>query len=159
VTIAEAAELTGLSKIALRRRVRRGTIRSVLREGVHRIPLSELYREGLAVPGEDGSRGTADEPTGTHLVRPDRRAQPLGTPSREVMLDRLLAQERIGELRSLSAQAESLRAAVETERRARELIEAELHEACARIVELEVATASTPGPSPTVPAARRWWAP
>ena len=36
------------------------------------------------------------------------------------MLDRLLAQEReIGELRALSAQAESLRAAAEAERTAR----------------------------------------
>jgi hypothetical protein len=159
VTIAEAAELTGLSKIALRRRVQRGSLRSVLRDGVHRIPLSELYREGLAVPGGDVLQETADESSGTHLVRPNRRVQPVVHPSWEAMLDRLLAQEReIGELRALSAQAESLRAAAEAERRAREVIETELHEARARIAELETAHVVPPESPPAAPS-RRWWTP
>jgi hypothetical protein len=44
-----AAELTGLSKDAIRARIRRHAIESDLRNGRHRIPLAELRRQGLLV--------------------------------------------------------------------------------------------------------------
>jgi septal ring factor EnvC (AmiA/AmiB activator) len=44
-----AAELTGLSKNAIRARIRRHAIDSDLRNGRHRIPLAELRRQGLLV--------------------------------------------------------------------------------------------------------------
>ncbi len=47
LTIAEAAEATGLTKKAIRNRVDRGQLRAVLRDGVRRIPRSELDRAGL----------------------------------------------------------------------------------------------------------------
>lgn len=47
-TIAEAAELTGLTKKALRHRVDRGQIRAEKEGNVRRIPRSELERVGLA---------------------------------------------------------------------------------------------------------------
>src|SRR5215216_8190099 len=51
VTIAEAADLAGLSRKAMARRVERGSIRSVLRSGRRLIPRSELARVGL-LPSE-----------------------------------------------------------------------------------------------------------
>ncbi len=48
-TLREAAGLTGTSQEALRKRVDRGTIRSVKRAGVRRIPRSELERAGLRI--------------------------------------------------------------------------------------------------------------
>jgi hypothetical protein len=51
VDVAVAAELTGLSKDAIRARIRRQAIASDLRNGRHRIPVSELHRQGLLVEG------------------------------------------------------------------------------------------------------------
>jgi DNA-binding transcriptional MerR regulator len=48
-TLSEAAERCGLSVAALRRRADRGTIRTVKRDGVRRVPRSELERAGLGV--------------------------------------------------------------------------------------------------------------
>src|SRR5215204_6041348 len=42
LTITEAAELTGLSRKAIARRVERGSVRSVLRSGRRLVPRSEL---------------------------------------------------------------------------------------------------------------------
>lgn len=52
VGVAQAAELTGLSKDAIRGRIRRGGLASTIHEGRHRIPLAELHRRGLVVEGE-----------------------------------------------------------------------------------------------------------
>ena len=52
VGVAQAAELTGLSKGAIRGRIRRGDLASTIHEGRHRIPLAELHRRGLVVEGE-----------------------------------------------------------------------------------------------------------
>lgn len=58
-TIREAADLCGMSRDAMRGRVERGSVRSVLgRDGLRRIPASELQRAGLV----DHARGH-DEPT------------------------------------------------------------------------------------------------
>ena len=52
VDVAQAAKLTGLSKDAIRGRIRRGALASDVRDGRHRIPLAELHRQGLLVEGE-----------------------------------------------------------------------------------------------------------
>ena len=48
-TLSEAAERSGVTVEALRRRADRGTLRTVKREGVRRVPRSELERAGLRV--------------------------------------------------------------------------------------------------------------
>ena len=59
LTFAQAAEVTGLSKKALRNRVYRGQIRAVLKDGLRRIPRSELERlELVAVSNEIDSGST-----------------------------------------------------------------------------------------------------
>lgn len=52
VGVAQAAELTGLSKDAIRGRIRRGRLASTVHEGRHRIRLAELHGRGLVVEGE-----------------------------------------------------------------------------------------------------------
>ena len=72
-TIAEAAEVSGLTQKALRARIDQGHVRAVLRDGAApRIPESELRRAGLlpahpARPAEppDGVRESA----GSEIVR------------------------------------------------------------------------------------------
>ena len=48
-TLREAAQLTGITVAALRRRADRGTIQTVQRDGRRRVPRSELERAGLRV--------------------------------------------------------------------------------------------------------------
>lgn len=62
-TIRQAAELCGLSVVAMRKRVDRGGVRAVLYEGVRRIPHSELERQGLLT----GARERELEATVTRL--------------------------------------------------------------------------------------------
>ena len=50
-TITEAAELTGLTKKAVRHRVDRGRLQAVKEGGLRRIPRSELERAGLDLGG------------------------------------------------------------------------------------------------------------
>lgn len=70
VTISEAAERTGLTRKAIEQRIARGTLQSVLRDGVRRIPVS-------ALPGSE-----------------TKKEQPLSSiPDRE-LLERLLTAER-----------------------------------------------------------------
>jgi hypothetical protein len=59
LTLKEAAEACGLSVKALQRRAERGTLRVVVRDGVRRLPLSELERAGLLPDAE--VRGLRDE--------------------------------------------------------------------------------------------------
>lgn len=54
--VAQAAELTGLSKDAIRGRIRRGALASKVHKGRHRIPLGELRRQGLLVERERYTR-------------------------------------------------------------------------------------------------------
>jgi chromosome segregation ATPase len=51
VDVAQAATLTGLSKSAIRARIRRHELSSDLHDGRHRIPVVELLRGGLLVEG------------------------------------------------------------------------------------------------------------
>ena len=59
VDVAQASELTGLSKKALRRRLERGTLDSIKVGGRRMIPISELSRRGLLDTGE-GVAATAE---------------------------------------------------------------------------------------------------
>lgn len=160
LTIAEAAEVTGLTKKALRNRVDRGQVRSVLRDGMRHIPRSELERAGLMGQRDEA----AAEATEAGKIGIERQ----GASSLEAVIDSLhdrLEQQaaELGRLRLLTEQADSLKAAaLETERRAREALEAEYHaaraqagafeaelrDARARIADLESAAR---------PAPKRWW--
>lgn len=115
-TISEAAELTGVSRKAIARRVERGSLRSVVRNGRRRIPRSELVRAGLL---EDGAQraprsGPATPPLphpgpGGELAEIERPEDMLSALFREV-LDRFERQsQEIAQYRALTVQAESLR--------------------------------------------------
>jgi excisionase family DNA binding protein len=115
-TISEAAELTGVSRKAIARRVERGSLRSVVRNGRRRIPRSELVRAGLL---EDGAQraprsGPASPPLprpgpGGELAEVERPEDMLSALFREV-LDRFERQsQEIAQYRALTVQAESLR--------------------------------------------------
>jgi hypothetical protein len=52
VDVAQAADLTGLSRDAIRGRIRRGVLASDARNGRHRVPLADLHHQGLLVEGE-----------------------------------------------------------------------------------------------------------
>jgi hypothetical protein len=130
LTIVEAAEASGISKKAMRNRVDRGQIRSVLRDGVRRIPRSELERAGLSagVPFEAAS-----------LPQDDPGSPPAEAGATEAwkeVLERLERQAgELAELRVLTRRAESLReerdrleAAVHRERAERQAAEAQLAE-------------------------------
>ena len=65
LTIREAADLCGMSRDAMRGRVERETVRSVLgRDGKRRIPRSELERTGLI----DHARNHDEAPRGTTIM-------------------------------------------------------------------------------------------
>jgi excisionase family DNA binding protein len=139
VTLAEAAELTGLTRKALQRRIDRGSLRSVLSGGRRRIPVSELHRANLAPAAADPDsppEGLLGVATGEgRPAAPGRVGD--GLEVRE-LLDRLERQAaELGELRALTRGGGPLEAQVEAERRGREAAEAALHEARARIRELE----------------------
>jgi excisionase family DNA binding protein len=114
-TIAEAAELSGLSRKAIARRVERGSLRSVVRNGRRRIPRSELERAGLLAEGDEDTPNL--DPGALLLPRPApggleaaaRQDDVLATLVRE-LLDRLERQSgEMAQLRALTVEAESLR--------------------------------------------------
>src|SRR6266508_5673258 len=136
-TFAEAAEATGLTKKALRNRVYRGQIRAVLRDGVRRIPRSELERVGLALDeGETLDEAQERHETAGGIARPGVVSE---------LLDRLERQAgELVELRALTREAESLQAE-------RAELERALYEERAKVTELEAKLAETQQPR------RRWW--
>lgn len=114
LTITEAAELTGLSRKAMARRVERGSVRSVLRSGRRLIPRSELVRVGL-LPAE-GQIGVASLTDSGFVTQQVAAAQEIeGEHSLMTVLARELVevlQRQAGELaryRTLTTEAESLR--------------------------------------------------
>ena len=115
-TITEAADLTGLSRKAIARRVERGSLRSVVRNGRRRIPRSELARAGLLEEAHHRPReGDPDAPLLPHpasagaLTETGSSEGMLATLVREV-LDRFERQsQEIAQYRALTVQAESLR--------------------------------------------------
>jgi hypothetical protein len=59
LSLADCARATGLSVKAIRRRIERGTLESVLLDGRRRIPVSALVGAGLLIEGLDrGGRGS-----------------------------------------------------------------------------------------------------
>lgn len=116
-TISEAAELTGMSRKAIARRVERGSLRSVVRNGRRRIPRSELVRSGLLADASQTTPGS--NPRDLLLPRPvDDDELELGVSRPEdvfaalfrELLDRLERQStEIAQFRALTVQAESLR--------------------------------------------------
>jgi excisionase family DNA binding protein len=114
LTITEAAELTGLSRKAIARRVERGSVRSVLHSGRRLIPRSELARVGL-LPSE-GNDGGAEMLTDVALAESVALSQKdIGEQSLlEVLVRELIdrVQRQAGELahyRTLTAEAETSR--------------------------------------------------
>jgi excisionase family DNA binding protein len=142
-TITEAAEVAGVSRKAIARRVERGSLRSVVRNGRRRIPRSELVRAGLL--DEGGQQPRFDDPAAPFLPRPaaDGALAETGTTEdmlaslfREV-LDRFERQsQEIAQYRALTVQAESLR------------LTNELAELRVRLAELERQPQQQPEPSP-----------
>lgn len=111
-TIAEAADLVGLSRKAVARRVERGSLRSVVRNGRRLIPRSELVRTGL-LPDEGTGRGGEAE----LAELPVPSATPEGESTTALvglvrdLMERLERQaHEIAQFRALTVQAESLRA-------------------------------------------------
>ena len=132
LTISEAAELTGLTRKAIARRIERGSIRSLVRGGRRLIPRAELVRAGL-LPAEGKARDPEFE--SMELLDPQSRALLEPVPAgQESLLAALLRElvERLerqaGEIahyRALTARAESLR------------LEGEISELSARLSRLE----------------------
>jgi excisionase family DNA binding protein len=115
-TITEAADLTGLSRKAIARRVERGSLRSVVRNGRRRIPRSELVRAGLL--GEGNEQPLASDPDAPAIPRPSPGGALAETGSSEEMLAALFREvldrferqsQEIAQYRALTVQAESLR--------------------------------------------------
>jgi excisionase family DNA binding protein len=115
-TITEAAELTGTSRKAIARRVERGSLRSVVRNGRRRIPRSELVRAGLLAEGVQQPRD--GDPVAPFLPRPAAGGVPAETGTTEDMLAALFREvldrferqsQEIAQYRALTVQAESLR--------------------------------------------------
>jgi excisionase family DNA binding protein len=115
-TITEAAEATGVSRKAIARRVERGSLRSVVRNGRRRIPRSELVRAGLLGDGQAQPR--FDDPAAPFLPRPAAGGALAETGTNEDMLAALFREvldrferqsQEIAQYRALTVQAESLR--------------------------------------------------
>lgn len=111
LTIRQAAEESGLSAKAIARRVERGTIQAVLRDGVRRIPRSELVAAGLL--GVDGGATTVTE-LGQQLKR---GTTPGGTAMTELLVQLAGQAERLelqagelGEQRAIATQSATLTA-------------------------------------------------
>ncbi|HEX2045034.1 MAG TPA: helix-turn-helix domain-containing protein [Gaiellaceae bacterium] len=115
-TISEAAEVTGLSRKAIARRIERGSLRSLVRNGRRRIPRSELVRAGLlaedadAAPDLDPSALLLPRPVPGGDLEPAGRAEDLLVALVRELLDRVEKQaSEVAQMRALTAQAESLR--------------------------------------------------
>ena len=105
-----------MSRKAIARRVERGSLRSVVRNGRRRIPRSELARAGLLAEGENRPR--EGDPGAPFLPRPAAGAELAATGTNEDMLASLFREvldrferqsQEIAQYRALTVQAESLR--------------------------------------------------
>lgn len=115
-TVSEAAEVTGLSRKAISRRIERGSLRSLVRNGRRRIPRSELVRAGLLTDETDETPEL--DPRALLLPRPAAAADVEATGGPEELLvtlvrellDRVERQaSEVAQMRALTVQAESLR--------------------------------------------------
>jgi excisionase family DNA binding protein len=135
-TISEAAELTGLTRKAVTRRVERGSLRSVVRRGRRLIPRSELVRAGLIAPDADSRKPAPSGGLPSPQATPsDDPLSPFGDQALASLLRELLERlerqaSELAQYKAITAQAESLRwdnevselhvrlSALESERRA-----------------------------------------
>jgi hypothetical protein len=132
LSVAEVADLTGLSQSELEERVVRRSLRVLRADGEWMISLDSLARAGLAAGGEDGGPEPADG--GGVLARLERLAVALG------------------EQRSHAAEA---RARETAERRARAAAEAELAEEREHRRQMELEREAALGLARAAEAARR----
>jgi excisionase family DNA binding protein len=134
----EAAELTGLSVRALRKRIERGQLRAVQQGRYWRIPHVELERAGLMAPlGTIEGQGTEGTGPGPEFV--------LAELERE-RVERLRLTQEVARLRPLTVQIERVTDDLHRERAERKAAEARATEAISRAEELrererELATA------------------
>ena len=137
LTIKETAEATGLTITAVRSRIERGTLPAVVRDGLRRIPYSELVRAGLVEAGNGAAIGQLPrQGTAAESPQPDVLAE---------LVNRLEAQaEELGRLKAITAVAETTS---DQEHERAEQLETEVIELRAKVAELE---AQQP---------RRWWRP
>ena len=128
LTIREASDATGLTVRALRSRCDRGSLRFVVRDGLRRIPYSELLRTGLAEAG-NGASAQQEQPRSTSSE---------AASTSDVILEmakRLELQgEQIGAMRQLTQQAETIS---QQERDRADELEGELLETRAKVIVLE----------------------
>jgi excisionase family DNA binding protein len=115
-TIAEAAELTGLSRKAVTRRVERGSLRSLVRRGRRLIPRSELVRAGLIAPDADSRNRRAPSAglPSPQTTPSDDPLSPFGDQALASLLRELLERlerqaSELAQYKAITAQAESLR--------------------------------------------------
>jgi len=127
-TTQEAAELTGSSVRALRKRIERGQLRAVQHGRYWRVPHAELERLGLVGP-EGTTRGQGTEGTG------DVDVTVLAELERERAERRRLAQE-VARLRPLTAHVERITEDLYRERAERQAAEAKASEATDAAAEL-----------------------
>lgn len=106
-TIAEAAELTGLTKKALRHRVDRGQIRAHKEGNIRRIERAELERVGLAVDPASGAlpmlAASASEALEAALAAAEQR---LAESERALARERRLREQAESRLTRAVAEAE-----------------------------------------------------
>lgn len=115
-TLREAAAVTGMSQEALRKRVDRGTVRSVKRDGTRRIPRSELERAGLRV-GEPAAVGDVVRELTETIRRQEQELTAL-----RALPERIEEARRDFE-REAEVRAEEARAAVQAEVETRLVVE------------------------------------
>ena len=105
-----------MSRKAVARRVERGSLRSVVRNGRRRIPRSELMRAGLL--GDEQPQPRDNDPAAPFLPRPASGGALAETGTNEDMLAALFREvldrferqsQEIAQYRALTVQAESLR--------------------------------------------------
>lgn len=128
LTVREAASAAGITEKAVRRRIERGTMRTVRgHDGRVRVLADDL----AVVPGD----APVGHPDRAPLGQVPRGEAPQGNVSVADLLDRLTAQaEELGRLRALTASSEVV---VEQERAEADRLRAEVVELRARVVELE----------------------
>lgn len=95
LSIRDAAFATGLTPKALRRRIERGTLRSVMVDGRRRIAMEELLERGLLVPLDANGRPRHARPAQRPTAPPGALAERLRMLERRVAaLEEQLARTR-----------------------------------------------------------------
>jgi len=155
LTIAEAAEATGISKKGIRNRVDRQTLDHVLRDGLRRIPMSSLIRAGLL--GVDGEAAAGVDNGVENRQVPHRGGSQGGTLSIDVgeLIDRLERQAgELGEMRALQRANDTV---TQQERDRADRLQEELLEAKANLTGTEARISTLEERLEAQQAPRRWF--